>query len=659
MKRKVYGVVALAMGVAALGMIDSSLAAEVSMMDEVVVTAGRIQETRKDVTSNITVVSRENIKQSTARNVGELLAELGLSHIQKYPGSLTSVAIRGFRTETHGNDLQGHVLVLLDGRRAGTGNMAKLMTKNIERIEIIRGPGAVQYGSGGIGGVINIITRQGSENSFALEMGAGTYDEYEGTIGLTVKEKGFDVAGTITGQTIGDYTTGGGLDYVNTGFDSKLGISLNGGYTFAEGNRVGMNLTSFSVEEDGNPGYINMPDGDDYTDKDNYSLDLRYDGSAASANLTWMTRYFFGQDENVWGYPTASNPDGWDFGDKASNTTDQQGFQAQVSGSVGPATFTGGFDWVKYEVENTWTPEQTQYDNPALFLLAKGVFLDNRLITDIGLRYDWYDVEVTQPSGRTESDTRLTPSIGLAWMVMDSLKLRARYAEGFVMPSADQLAADYWNWGIRTVGNPELDPEKSNTYEGGLDYSKAGFNGSLTFFATDFDDKITNYIQPNGSSSWVNLGSATINGFETEMSYDFGVTLNLPIEIRPYLNLTVLTKYEDNETGEDLLYLSDTNYSAGLVVSDGDGWFCRFNVAYTGSQPVQDWASSIYPVPVVDLDSFIVADLSASYRFFESESYGSWSVRGEIRNIFDEDYAYVLGNPMPGRTFFAGLRMEY
>jgi len=658
-RTKVYGVAALAMGVAVFGIVESSLAAEVSMMDEVVVTAGRIQETKKDVTSNITVVSREDIKQSTARNVGELLAELGLSHIQKYPGSLTSVAIRGFRTETHGNDLQGHVLVLLDGRRAGTGNMAKLVTKNVERIEIIRGPGAVQYGSGGIGGVINIITRQGTANSFALEMGAGTNDEYEGTIGLTVKEKRFDIAGTITGQTVDDYTTGGGLDYVNTGFDSKLGVSLNGGYTFAEGNRVGLNITSFSVEKDGNPGYISMPDSDDYTDKDNYSLDLRYDGKASSANLMWMIRYFFGQDENVWGYPSASNPDGWDFDDKASNTTDQQGFQAQVSSSVGLATFTGGLDWVKYEVENSWTPEQTQYDNPALFLLGKGLFLDNRLIADVGLRYDWYDVEVTQPAGRTESDTRLTPSVGLAWLAMDSLKLRARYAEGFVMPSADQLAADYWNWGIRTVGNPELDPEKSKTYEGGLDYSGGGFDGSLTFFATDFEDKITNYILADGSSSWVNLGSATINGFETEMSYDVGVTLNLPIEVRPYLNLTVLTKYEDNTTGEDLLYISDTNYSAGLVVSDGDGWFCRFNAAYTGSQSVQDWGSGVYPVPVVDLDSFIVADLSASYRFLESESYGRWSVRGEVRNILDEDYAYVLGNPMPGRTFFDGLRLEY
>ncbi len=659
MKKKTYGIAALAMGAVLAGGTEYSRAVEVSMMDEVVVTAGRIQETKKDVTSNITVVSREDIEQAISRNVGDLFAEMGISHVQKYPGALTSIAVRGFRTETHGNDLQAHVLVLLDGRRAGTGNLAKIQTRNIERIEIIRGPGAVQYGSGGVGGVVNIITRQGKGNSFTLDTGVGSYDEYEGTFGLTFKEKGFDFAGTITGQTAGDYETGGGFEYDNTGFDSQTSISLNGGYSFSQRNRVGLIFTSFNANDTGNPGYISMPDGDDYTDKDNYSLDLRYDGSASSANIQWMTRYFFGQDENIWGYPTASNPDGWDFGTTASNTTDQQGFQAQVSGNFGPASLTGGFDWVKYKVENTWTPQETEYANPAFFLLGKGKALDGRLVADVGLRYDLYDVEVTQPAGRDESDNRLTPSIGLAWLASDSLKLRARYAEGFVMPSADQLAADYMNWGIRTVGNPELDPEKSKTYEGGVDYSKAGFDGSLTFFATDFKDKITNFIMADGASSWVNLGSASINGLEVEMSYDLGVSLKLPIEVRPYLNLTVLTKYEDDTTGEDLLYLSGTNYSTGLVVSDGDGWFFRFNVAYTGNQAVQDWESSIYPVPVVDLDSFVVADLAASYRFLETESYGRWSVRGEVRNIFDEDYAYVLGNPMPGRTYFAGLRIEY
>jgi vitamin B12 transporter len=659
MTKKMYGIAALALGVVFVGGDGQSRAAEVSMMDEVVVTAGRIQETRKDVTSNITVVSREDIEQAVARSVGDLFAEMGISHIQKYPGALTSIAIRGFRTETHGNDLQSHVLVLLDGRRAGTGNLAKIQTRNIERIEIIRGPGAVQYGSGGVGGVVNIITRQGTGNSFTLETGGGSYDEYEGTLGLTVKEKGFDFAGTVTGQTAGDYETGGGLVYDNTGFDSQIGISLNGGYSFSQRNRVGLIFTSFSVDGAGNPGYISMPDGDDYTDKDNYSLDLRYDGSVSSANVQWMARYFFGQDENTWGYPTASNPDGWDFGTTDSNTTDQQGVQAQVTGNLGPAAITGGFDWVQYEVENTWTPQQTEYANPALFLLGKGKALDGRLIADVGLRYDWYDVEVSQPAGRDESDTRLTPSIGLAWLANDSLKLRARYAEGFVMPSADQLAADYMNWGIRTVGNPDLDPEKSKTYEAGVDYSKAGFDGSLTIFATDFKDKITNYILADWSSSWVNLGSATLNGFEVEMSYDLGVSFKLPIEVRPYLNLTVLTTYEDDTTGEDLLYISGTNYSTGLVVSDGDAWFCRFNVAYTGSQSAQDWESGVYPVPVVNLDSFVVADLTASYRFLDTDSYGRWSVRGEVRNIFDEDYAYVLGNPMPGRTYFAGLRIEY
>ena len=227
------------------------------------------------------------------------------------------------------------------------------------------------------------------------------------------------------------------------------------------------------------------------------------------------------------------------------------------------------------------------------------------------------------------------------------------------MPSADQLAADYWNWGIRTVGNPNLDPEKSTTYEGGIDYSKGGFDGSFTYFDTDFDDKITNFILTDGSSSWVNLGSATLNGFEVQMSYDLGASFNWPLEVRPYLNLTHLTEYEDDETGEDLLYISETNYSAGLVVSDGDAWFCRFNAAYTGSQLVQDWEAGIYPVPVVEIDSFVVADLTANYRFLDSESHGQWSIRGEVRNIFDENYAYVLGNPMPGRIFFAGLQLEY
>ncbi|MCI5121573.1 MAG: TonB-dependent receptor, partial [Candidatus Electrothrix sp. AUS4] len=90
------------------------------MLDEVVVTAARTAEPKKEVSAHITVIDREEIEQSGARNVGDLLADKSIGHIHKYPGALTSIGLRGFRTDTHGNDLQGHVLVLLDGRRAGS-----------------------------------------------------------------------------------------------------------------------------------------------------------------------------------------------------------------------------------------------------------------------------------------------------------------------------------------------------------------------------------------------------------------------------------------------------------------------------------------------------------------------------------------------------------
>lgn len=634
-------------------------ATEVGVLDEVVVTAGRIGETKKEVTANITVISREDIERSPAVDVGDLFAELGIGHLQKYPGSLTAIAVRGFRTETHGNDLQGHVLVLLDGRRAGTGNLAKILTGNVERIEIIHGPGSVQYGSGGLGGVVNIITRRGQGNSMSVEGGAGSFDEYAGTVGVTALEKGFDFAGAAIARTMDDYETGSGQTYSNTGFDARTGLSLNGGYTFGGGSRLGVVFTGFRADEDGNPGYIDLPDTDDTTDKDNYSLDVQYAGGDTAKRYQWLARYFFGRDENSWMYPVTSNPDGWDTGGTDSNTTDQHGVQAQISGNWGGVTLTGGFDWVRYEVENTWVPEETEYANPAVFLLGKGSMLDNRLVLTAGLRCDWYEVEVVGPQGRDENDDNLTPTVGLAWMVTEELKLRARYAEGFVMPSADQLAADYWNWGMHTVGNPDLQPEKSTTVDGGLDFAAGALAASLTIFATDFDDKITNSITADGSSSWINQGSATVRGVEAEASYDLGAPLNLSWELRPYLNMTVLTDYEDDDTGEDLLYTSTTTYSAGLVLADGTRWFCRFNVAYDGSQSVQDWQALVYPVPVVELGSFTVADLTAGYRFLDSETYGRWSVRGEIRNLFDEDYAYVLGNPMPGRSLFAGLRWEF
>ncbi|HSL39064.1 MAG TPA: TonB-dependent receptor plug domain-containing protein, partial [Desulforhopalus sp.] len=260
----------------------ASLAASAPVMDQVVVTAGRIEQNTRQVSASITVVNQEELRRSPSRNLGDLLAEKGISQVRKYPGSLTSVGIRGFRTDTHGNDLQGKVLILLDGRRAGTGNATKLLTENIERIEIIRGPGAVQYGSAGIGGIINVITRQGRDTSLFVEAGGGSFDTAKGSIGGTAAGAGLDFSGALTGRTTGDYDTGGGDTFNNTGVDRETGVSLHGGYSFAERHRLGLIFTGYAVEDAGFPGYFSNVDLDDTTDKDNYSVDLRYTGGSAA-----------------------------------------------------------------------------------------------------------------------------------------------------------------------------------------------------------------------------------------------------------------------------------------------------------------------------------------------------------------------------------------
>jgi len=98
----------------------------ISMLEETVVTAGRVEEKKKEITSNVTVINEEEIRNSSATDLGDLLIQKGIGHSHKFPGGLTPVGIRGFRSETHGIDLEGYVIILLDGHRIATGNASKI-----------------------------------------------------------------------------------------------------------------------------------------------------------------------------------------------------------------------------------------------------------------------------------------------------------------------------------------------------------------------------------------------------------------------------------------------------------------------------------------------------------------------------------------------------
>jgi vitamin B12 transporter len=631
----------------------------VSTMDEVVVTAGRVEEKKKEITSNVTIINEEEIKISSATDLGDLLAEKGVGHIQKYPGTSTGIGIRGFRTDATGIDLAGKVLILIDGRRSGTGNASKIMTKNIERIEIIRGPGSVQYGSAAMGGVVNVITRQGKDKPTAfVEGGLGSYGYQESSVGISGKYMGFDFSGSFTRDSMDDYDTADGDKYNNTAYDYKNSGSMNLGYEFLPENRVSVIYTHFDADHVGNPGYLSQNDLDDFGDKENKSVDFVYDGKSRNRLFSWKVRYFDGKDQDEWFCPVASNPDFWDDGISEKVTVDFKGTQAQLSYIQKYLLVTAGFDWVNYETEdNKYSPKKTEYDDPAGFLLAKGKLLDERLIITGGVRYDHYKVEVKGDEGGTEKDNYTCPKAGIAYLLTDHLKVRANYGRAFRMPTALQLASDMMMWSTHYVGNPDLDSEKSDTYEGGLDFSLNSFNLSLTYFHTDFDDKIESYTKPNGDYSYRNLGEAEIEGIEGSFSFDIGSLFSWDYQVKPYVTVTYLPTYEDEETNEDLQYISEYNVSYGITVSDFSGLSANLNLAYTGEQEITDYENGTYEI--ITKGGFTVANFTISKKILDFDKYGGVTLKGKILNIFDKDYEYIQGYPMPGRSFFIGMRYDY
>lgn len=627
------------------------------VMDEVVVTAGRLAESKADQTAHITVITAEDIATSSAQDVGDLLAEKNIGYIKKYPGGLTSVGIRGFRSDTHGNDLRGHILVLLDGRRAGTGNVAKINTKNIERLEIIRGPAAVQYGSAAMGGVVNVITRQGKGDLGAkLSTSFGSYVTRDSSVSFAGSKAKFDYAASVSRSASDDYQDANDETFENTGIEKKDSYSANLGLTFLDGHRLGVILTGYRADDMGNPGYLSRNDLDNYKNSKLYSSAASYAGS--TDKMQWLLRYFQGRDRDSWHDPILSNASGWDNGQTAFQETEQQGGQAQASVELPWLTVTAGVDWVDYQMEASWTPQETTYENMAGFMLAKSRLLNDRLIIDAGLRYDDYEVEMKRPVGNREDDSEWTPSAGVAYKLTNELQARVHYGQAFVMPGADQLAADFVSFGVRNIGNPNLKPESSRTWEAGLNYQKQSLSTSLSFFHTSFRDKIETVVV-GADSSWDNVGRATLSGIEGEFSFDIGSLFDWSYEVMVFAGFVYHNKYRDEENHRDLKELNKWNAHYGVGVSDLDGFSARINFAYNGEQRVDDWQSGIYPSPAAEMGGFTVANLTVSKGLWDLPTFGEVSLRAEVDNMLDKEYAYVKGYPMPGRLFTLGLDWEY
>jgi len=646
-------------------------------LEEVVVTATRLPTPAKELPVPVQVISRKDIEESRANDLSEVLTEYLPEHFQKYPGALSSVTIRGFSSDTTGTDIKGHVLVLIDGHRAGTGNIAEIPMENVERIEIVRGPGSVVYGSAAMGGVVNIITRKaqgGPSANAGVEYGSGDYTK--GHAGFSDSFLDNRVGVSLTGRAVtqGSYEMGGGARVANTGYnDQAYSASLfaapSPNHTFfAVGNY-------FQARDVGTPNPTYMtPDLIDNKDITRWYGAIDYDGSSPDSGMNWHLSYYSVLDQNRWNYPGAA------YG-YTSATTEQrtQGVQSQVSiptSSFGRLLL--GFDWDGIDVTSytnpsgyPWSPD-SHYDNYAVFAEQKVDF--NKLILLFGIRYDFFQEQLMPTEGLSiqEGNQQFGHAswrTGATYKFFDWLSGRVAAGSAFSVPSADELAGRYQSgeW-MKIIGNPNLKPESGTTYEAGLDAEFARFKPSLTFFYTDYNNKITGGFPAcvNGDCTWTtyeNVSGAILSAFEGSVSYKRSFTVNeTQVSIRPFLNFVYYTQRELEDPSYTKLLKTNTvpyvplrDAAGGIELTFNRKVTLLLTGFYTGDEKQENYNynSSTYS-QAMDKAGFVIFSTKLSYRpakFLE--------VFLAADNLTDRRYSFVDGYPMPGITVRTGMEARF
>ena len=654
-------------------------------LDTIVVTASRISESKREVPSNITVISGEDVQKSTSETVLDVLKSEGIQ--TSWTGSSNygdqRIIMRGASTSTYGFDIASDVLVLVDGRRAGTSNFAVLNMNNVERIEVVRGPGSVQYGSSAVGGVINIITKRGQEKPEShLEGGGGSFGAQRYKAFASGRSGKLDVAAWSGYATSGGVKDGRGkrLEYSGMNYMTKYGLNL--GWNFNERNRLGFSLEVMEGDKLKNgPAGVTKYGTNQHQNREHYVADIVYDGGTEDETWSWLGRYYFGKTDYELSRESTGAKSMGVRENFSENKTDMHGSQVQLT-YAGSNFFslTGGVDMLYYDMEQNQGRSvhtaatsanytTSDYLNIGSFLLGKFYPLeDSSLVVTAGARYDHFKVNVdTQYGEGTVRERRLkktsrvhsfVPSLGVAYSPLDFLKLRSSYGYAFKMPTPRQLGGVYTYGGESLfIGNPDLKPEKSRSWDAGFDMAHSGLTGSFTYFRTNYKDKII-ALSPDSRKErhHKNLEKAYVNGVELALAFDVGEFFEQPYTLEPYANLTHLTKFEDGK-GYPLTDVARNTFSWGLKFKHPDwGLQSSLDITYYDSRPN---SRSGKQSQTYTAGGASVVDFSLSQRVYGFDEGGELSLKLGVKNMFNKYYTTNTDDAMPGRSVYLGVAYDF
>ena len=586
---------------------------------DVVVSAEAVAVPASSLGVAATVIGAEEIARSKATTLLELLRSVpGLDVAESGgPGGVASLFLRG----TNSNQF----LLLVDGVKVnspyfGGADLSAVSTVNVERVEIVRGPFSALYGSEAIGGVVQIFTKRapdGTRNG-QLEgnatLGAGNLSAREGTATASW------AAGPV-GFTAGFRKASTEGDLPNSAF-SVTNASAALDFAVAPGLKIGA-VFRHDYSTTGIPfsGPDVTPRRETTTNTTTWAVPVTW---AISGSTALQADFRYANDR-----PGLVDPDDAYGFTYSSTDARRAGGRLLVTTTAGSNRISAGGEWERTLVTND-DAYGVELDNLstrtwALFVEDRLTLADGKLDVTGGIRRD----------DNSAFGSAVSPRLTVSWRVLPALKLRAAGGGAFRAPTTGELYYPF-------SGNPDLQPERSESLEGGADWTPST---SVGVELSVFRNSVRDLIQYDfASQKNLNVGRARMTG--TELAFRF--------TIRPGLFARASWTWLDAvdlDTGLELLRRPKNRASASVGTTFGDGGSAELTGLFVGQRADVD---AVTFARVTDASYFRVDVVATAPRLFE---HLSPFVR--VTNVLDRRYTEVAGYPSPGRRYLAGLNVGF
>ena len=598
---------------------------------EVVVTGTRNATDIRHLSQTVSVVNRNRLEQAMQPSLLPVLTEQvpglfttsrGVMGYGVSNGAAGGISLRGL---SGGNAL---LMVLIDGHPQYAGIFGHpisdaYQTLLADRVEVLRGPASVLYGSNAMGGVVNIVTRRMHEDGVRTDLhtGYGSYNTLETELTNRIRK------GRFSGVVSGSYNRTDGhradMNFEQYGGYAALGYELADTWRV----RADVNATHFNASY---PGPVSVPllDGDQRITRGMASFAVENEYEKTSGGLSFF--YNWGDHWINDGYTPSAGEEPQD--DRFNSFDDMMGISLYQSARFFKGNrITAGFDWFRYGGE-AWSEyvsgEQAgtrrdlvdKHENEVAGYVDIRQDVGSWLTFNAGLRVDHH----------SRVGTEWVPQAGLAFHLPHAIELKASASKGFRYPILREMY-------MFPPQNPDLQPESMWNYE--IAFSQRLLDGRLSYGVNIFYIDGKNLIQtlPNPSGSGMlnqNSGKIDNTGVEAQVAYRFNRTW------------AVDANYSYLHMENPVIAAPEHKLYAGANFSKG-----RWNVS-SGLQYIAELYTTVGETETTE--NFVLWNLRASFR--AAKWLDIWA-RGE--NLLAQRYEINAGYPMPRATVMTGIHLNF